>query len=190
MAEIKSVRIHHEMILTWLILNPARTQGECAAEFGVTEAWLSTVINSDCFQARWAERRAAMAGGVDGVLIGAAREVALKSLRRLSEKVDCVEDPELLLNTTDKLLGRLGFGPKTAGAAGPNIGTQNVFVVDQDLLAQARARIAAQGQAATPVLTAPTVELLDADPGGCTPTGVEATGCCTALPVEEQRGQL
>lgn len=162
MAEIKNVRIHHEMILTWLILNPSRSQGECAAEFGVTEPWLSTVINSDCFQARWAERRAAMAGGVDGVLMGAARGVALRALERLGQKVEVAEDPELLLNTTDKLLGRLGFGPKTQAQA-PGF-TQNVFMVDQGLLAEARARIAAQGAATS--LPNPAVELLDAVPQG------------------------
>lgn len=158
MAEIKNVRIHHEMILTWLILNPEKTQGECAREFGVTEAWLSTVVNSDCFRARWAERRAAMAAGVDQTLMGAAREVALKGLARLSAKVDVIEDTDFLLNTTDKLLGRLGFGPKTQ-AQTANTYTQNVYMVDQDLLAAARARIASQGQAYVPV---PQVEILDA----------------------------
>ena len=158
MAAIQNVRIHHEMILTWLILNPERTQGECAAEFGVTEAWLSTIVNSDCFQARWAERRASMCAGADSVVLGSVREVALKGLRRLADKVETECDTEVLLNTTDKLLGRLGYGPKTAG---PTVSTQNnVFLVNQELLAEARARIAAQGKQYVPP---PMVEVLDAE---------------------------
>ena len=64
-VQISRVKIHHEQILTWLILNPDKTQGECAAHFGVTETWLSIIINSDVFQSRWRERRDFMAEHAD-----------------------------------------------------------------------------------------------------------------------------
>lgn len=158
MAEIQSVRIHHEMILTWLITNPDKTQGECAREFNVTEVWLSTVINSDVFQARWAERRTAMANGVDGQIMASAKTVALKALARLEKVVEVSPDPELILSTTDKLLGRLGYGPKTTGAA-VSVTQNNTFLsVDAATLAEARKRITAQ---LPPPETPITIEVTD-----------------------------
>jgi len=115
-VQISRVKIHHEQILTWLILNPDKTQGECAAHFGVTETWLSIIINSDVFQSRWRERRDFMAEHADKNIMGLMREAATKGLGKLIDKIDTSADPEFLLAATDKILNRMGYGPKSGGA--------------------------------------------------------------------------
>lgn len=135
-VQIKKMGITHEMILNWLMLNPEKTQNECAEYFDVTPAWLSVIINSDCFQARWAHRRQMMDQGAVRMAEAKMRSVIDKGLERLEKMVETVPDPEFVLNTTDKMLGRLGYGPKSA--PGIVVNTQNNYAVSREVLAQAR----------------------------------------------------
>lgn len=137
--QIAKMRISHELILNWLVLNPEKTQGDCAKHFNVTEAWLSVVINSDVFQARWAERKSFLADQTDKLIIAQTRGVVNEGLNRLETLVRSSQDPAFVLSTTDKLMGRLGFGQKTVGA--PISVTQNNITVDSATLAAARASI-------------------------------------------------
>jgi len=144
--QIKDVRIWHEQLLTWLILNPDKTQGEAAKHFMVTEAWLSTIINSDAFQARWRERRDFMAANADQDIYGRMREVASKALDRLTQQVETATDPEFLLSSADKMLNRLGFGAKSGGG---NVNVQmNTYVASRDLIDGCRLRIQETGEEA------------------------------------------
>ena len=154
-VQIQKMRITHEQILNWLLLNPEKSQGECAKFFNVTEPWLSVIINSDVFQQRYLEKRLMMDRRVTDVLEAKARDVVDKGLDRLAEIIPVATDPRLILDTTDKLLGRLGYGPKTA-AQQVNV-QANVYSISAADLAQARASI----NAPTP---APQVEVLDALP--------------------------
>ena len=108
-VQIQKMRITHEQILNWLLLNPERSQGECAKFFNVTESWLSVIINSDVFQQRLLEKRQMMDRRVTDVLEAKARNVINKGLDRLEEIIPVATDPRLILDTTDKLLGRLGY---------------------------------------------------------------------------------
>lgn len=135
-VQIKKMGITHEMILNWLMLNPEKTQNECAEYFDVTPAWLSVIINSDCFQARWAHRRQMLDQGAVRMAEAKMRSVIDKGLERLEKMVETVPDPEFVLNTTDKMLGRLGYGPKSA--PGIVVNTQNNYAVSREVLAQAR----------------------------------------------------
>ena len=144
-VQISRVKIHHEQILTWLILNPDKTQGECAAHFGVTETWLSIIINSDVFQSRWRERRDFMAEHADKNIMGLMREAATKGLGKLIDKIDTSADPEFLLAATDKILNRMGYGPK-AGGATVTVTNTAIQITAADLQA-GRAVIESTGQA-------------------------------------------
>ena len=138
-VQIAQMRISHELILNWLVLNPEKTQGECATYFGITEAWLSVVINSDVFQARWAQRKHFIADQTDKLMIAKARGVVDKGLDRLETLVENSQDPAFILQTTDKMMGRLGFGHKPVG---PTVTvTQNNLTVDAGTLAAARQSI-------------------------------------------------
>lgn len=143
-VQIKKMRISHEMILNWLMLNPEKTQGVCAKEFGVTEAWLSTVINSDCFQARWTARRMMMDKRSVELAEAKMRGVVDRGLERLEEMVETSPDPRFVLDTTDKILGRLGYGPKTGAGLSVNV-QANTFMVSKEVLAAARGEIVESG---------------------------------------------
>lgn len=141
--QIDKMRISHEMILNWLMLNPEKTQGECAREFGVTEPWLSVIVNSDVFKARWIERRHMMDSRAVSLAEAKMRGVVDKGLERLDKLVEVSADPEFVLNTTDKLLGRLGYGPKTGAGLQVNV-QQNNFSVPREVLEAARGMIDAE----------------------------------------------
>jgi hypothetical protein len=57
---LQRLNYRHEAILQWLVTNPNRTLGDCALFFGFTQAWLSQIIHSDLFQARYREEMAAL----------------------------------------------------------------------------------------------------------------------------------
>ena len=89
------------------------TQGDLAREFGVTEAWMSCIINSDSFQARLAERKTEI---VDPLIRGDLEE-AIKGLvsRSVSIIRDRLEKKPTFENAMEvfKAAGRnLGMGQK------------------------------------------------------------------------------
>lgn len=136
-TQIKSMSITHEAILDWLLLNPRESQGDCAAFFGVTESWLSVIVNSDCFQARLLERRMARDESFRSLLETKMQSVVNTGLDRIGEKLKFEPDLEKLLSTTDKLLGRLGYGPKQGPAVGGSVNVQTNFVISADELRRA-----------------------------------------------------
>lgn len=140
-VQIQKMNINHELILNWLILNPEKTQGECAEYFGVTQAWLSVIVNSDCFQARWAEKKMFMDKGIVSLTQAQLSAVASKGLERLEKMVESSVDPEFVLNTTNKALERLGYGPKNTPSSVSVTQQINNYTVDKDLLARARGQI-------------------------------------------------
>jgi hypothetical protein len=56
-AKPPKIRYSHEAVIDMLIVEPGVTQREIASRIGYSESWLSTVMCSDAFQARLAERR-------------------------------------------------------------------------------------------------------------------------------------
>ena len=145
---IQKVAPRHEQIINWLIANPHRTNRDCAAFFGVTQAWLSTIKRSDAFRARMEQRLNEMAEDVraeyisqmDINLLGRLNTAAEIAVDRLTERLEVATDPEFLLDCTDKLLHRMGFAPKSTPALAPtpqtvNNNTLNVVVAASDLAA-------------------------------------------------------
>lgn len=150
---IAKVAPRHEQIINWFIANPHRTNADCAAFFGITQAWLSTIKRSDAYQARMRacldemaeETRSEYLAQLDLGTLGKIQVAADLAVERLTEKIEIADDPEFLLNCTDKLLHRMGFAPKsTPVLAAPqtvNNNTLNVNVSAGDL-AEARLLIA------------------------------------------------
>ena len=48
----------HDAVIDFVIANPSVSQGAIAAHFGYTQAWMSIIMSSDAFRARYAERSA------------------------------------------------------------------------------------------------------------------------------------
>lgn len=178
--QIAKMRISHEMILDWLILNPERTQGDCAREFGVTEPWLSVVVNSDCFQARWKQRRMMLDKKVTDLTTGKMQGVVQAGLERLELLVEASADPRFVLDTTDKILGRLGYGPKSSSGVVMNTQVNN-YSVSKDVLDRARGVIREQGHEALATEGGRQMlpEVIDASPQG--PTRLEV-GASAPMP--------
>ncbi len=55
--QIAKVRYTHDGMIDLMIQNPWISQGDIAKHFGYTQSWISTVVQSDAFQARMAARR-------------------------------------------------------------------------------------------------------------------------------------
>ena len=144
----------HDALINWLLVNPDRPLRDAAAYFGYTQAWISTIIHSDVFQAKLLTRQNAVFVQVSQSIpakLGAAVNIALE---RMTEKLELCDDPKYLLDATDKLLHRMGYAPAAArtpvGAPVIQTNTQiNNFTVSAlDLEA---ARMMAQAANAKPV---------------------------------------
>jgi hypothetical protein len=146
MAELKRLSHTHEMMLNWLVLNPDRSLRECADHFGVSQSWLSSIIHSDIFQHALKEKQLAISLRVADSIPAKLRRAADIAVEKLTQKLEDTEDPEFILDATDKILHRMGFAPQSSrNPLGPPTGSgpvqQNNFFISAGDLAEARALI-------------------------------------------------
>lgn len=143
MAELKRLSHVHEQLLNWLVLNPDRSLRECADTFGITQSWLSSIIHSDLFQHALKEKQMAIGARVAQSIPEKLRRAADIAVEKLAEKLEETEDPEFILDATDKILHRMGFAPQSArNPAGSPLGApqqQNNFFISAADLQEARA---------------------------------------------------
>ena len=123
------LRYTHEAVIDMILAEPGVSQGKLAATFGYTQGWLSTVMGSDAFKAKLAERRAEV---VDPVLQMSLNErfssMVEKSLEVLQEKLS-----QPALQVPDQLALRAAeLGAKALGLGGNQ--TAQVVVMQQDHL--------------------------------------------------------
>lgn len=149
MAEvhIQKMRATHDAILEYLLSNPGPgVQRRCAATFGVTEAWLSVIINSDVFQAAYRDRRDELFAANIVPLHEKMMGVAHQGVDKLAGIMEKSADPAFIRDTTDKILHRLGYAPKASEPArAPSVTQNNFFTVSPAALASARARCLQKG---------------------------------------------
>lgn len=157
---IQKVAPRHEQIINWFIANPHRRNADCAAFFGVTQTWLSTIKRSDAYKARMEQRLTEMAADVREAFIeqmdlgtlGKLQVAADIALDRLTEKLEIADDPEFLLEATDKLCHRLGYAPKsTPVTLGPQSITNNTMNISISAGDLASARALLNGSAPLPL---------------------------------------
>ena len=150
---IGAISYSHEALINWLLVNPDRPLRDASLYFGYTQAWLSTIIHSDLFQAKLHLRQTAVFASVAASIpakLGAAVNIALSSL---TEKLETTQDAKFLLDASDKLLHRMGYAPAAARnpiAAPVTLNTQiNNFSVSAGDLEAARdlAKQASSGRA-------------------------------------------
>ena len=139
MAEIKRISHKHDQIMNWMITNPERKLRDCAAAFGVSQAWLSTVIHSDIFQARLAERQERVFVAIASDIPEKLRALGHIAVEKLQDKLESAEDPDFVLDAFDKVMHRLGYAPKEkAEPTAVTLNQQNLYMVDPGTLALAR----------------------------------------------------
>lgn len=155
MAGIKKVSVTHDLILDWLIANPGVNQSLCALEFGISEAWLSTVIHSDCFQELLHVRQDQLFGDVGLTVKDRIVNLAHESLSRLTERVQVEHDVSKLVPAAELAITALGFAPdRKNGHNGHQVNNTLIITggtVDKETLAQARSFMAAKDITPIPV---------------------------------------
>ena len=141
MAEIQSLSIRHEDILNFVLANPQMKLGDVALLHGVTQPWLSTVIHSDCFQAKLSERQDDIFADALLPISDKLTALAHAGLDSMLENIPFETDSEVVRKTTDTVLKSLGFSGDGAGN-GQNAGViNNTYVVQASILEKARDKI-------------------------------------------------
>lgn len=146
-VQIQQISITHDAIANFLVANPGRGQmAKAALHFGVTRPWLSTLVHSDAFQAHLRNKQDEVFKTAIMPLKAKIAGAADVALDRLGERLEVETDTRVLADAADKLLNRLGYGPKPTPTAGNVTGVQNNYFVDSDMLAEARQRIRNKGE--------------------------------------------
>ncbi len=120
--QIKKISHRHEAIMDWLLANPhEKNLAVLCDQLNVSRSWLSTVMNTNAFKAKFEERRREY-----NRMVG--QDVISKQLkvldRALDHTLDYLEqdpeeqaiDPEFAFNIADKMSKNLGFSPSRGGA--------------------------------------------------------------------------
>lgn len=144
-VELQNISHVHEAIMNWMLVNPDKSLKQCAAEFGYTQAWLSTMIHSNLFQARLKEKQEQVFSGVATNINEKLVAGANMGMEKLVEHLEKSEDPKFIKETTTMMLDKLGFGASLrVGAPAPgNVSNvqNNFYMASPADLAQARGRI-------------------------------------------------
>lgn len=143
MGKVQVLRLSHkhQEILHYMIANPAEKLGDVALRYGVTPAWLSTLVHSDAFQEELRKKQdevfhPAMVG-VHDRLTGVAHLL----IDKMEEMVENNKfTPGQVLEASDSVLDRLGYGTKGAGAPAGGVTINNYASVPAGAVAQARER--------------------------------------------------
>lgn len=117
MPPIQKLSYNHEALIDQIITNPWISQNELADLFGLSASWISTVMSSDLFQARLAERRDQLVDPELRTSVKAQFEGLLSRsmevLRhKLSKHPDDIPD-QLALQTAKVMSQSLGHGGGT-----------------------------------------------------------------------------
>ena len=143
----------HEMLLNWLVLNPDKTLRECADHFGWTQSWLSSIIHSDIFQSALRQKQQDIAVRVAGSIPEKLRAAADIGVEKLAAHLEKSEDPEFILDATDKILHRMGYAPQSArNPAGSPVNQQNNFFIGAGDLLAAQELMASSARAGAPAV--------------------------------------
>lgn len=143
--QLKDLSVTHNAIADWLIANPGKGQmGKCAAVFGISPAWLSTITQSDAFQALLKSKQEKTYQEVIIPLQDKIAGVAHAAVEKLGEVVNETNDGRLVKDVADSMLNKLGYGAKATpageGAGAPGTTINNTLIVaDRAALAEARA---------------------------------------------------
>lgn len=141
-AFIQKMSHRHEILLDFMLANPAARLKDLSLHFSMTVPWLSTIIHSDAFQAKLAERQDECFTGTVLSLREKMCGLADQAVEKLSDDLGNSQDPRYTLDVADKVLHRLGYAPsrQSSAPAAANVhNTQiNINTADKETLAQAR----------------------------------------------------
>lgn len=118
---IQRVKYSHDAMIDLILQRPGISQNEVALYMGYSVGWVSSIMNSDSFQARLAERKTEL---IDPVIVKNTEErlevLANQSIDIIQRKLQASENPDLAVKALELTTKALGMGARAA-----NIGQQN-----------------------------------------------------------------
>ena len=137
--QLKNLSHKHMAILEHMCANPAAKLREVAFVFDVSQAWLSSIIHTDMFQAKLADRTDECFSAIAIPLRQKLMGLAHNSVDKLNEKLETIEGPREIQDIAEMALEAVGYGPEKASSESPS--TSIHIHIDADSLASARAKI-------------------------------------------------
>lgn len=145
----------YEAIIDFMLAHPCMSRGEIAHKLGYTQAWFSTLVNSDAFRARYSERRQEMEEELVDRHVARLHSLAEKAAERVNEALEPGEDkpvdPRYALDVHSRVLANLGFGVKPTNGTNGSPTQVNVYAGSQQIslerLDAARQRLASVAKA-------------------------------------------
>lgn len=108
---MKKLNHRHEAMINWLIANPHRGLGEMARDLGYSQAWVSTVVNSDMFQAAYRRRCEELGEVVTHSISAKLQRAGALWLDRVNRKLEEEEVSERFLAESGRTILKALGGP-------------------------------------------------------------------------------
>ena len=112
--QVQGVRYTHDAMIDLLITEPGISQNRIASYFGYSAPWVSTIMASDAFQVRLAQRRGEL---IDPTIAASIEErfkaltvASVEKLMRMIGQPEIAVDPEILLKAAALGAKSLGIG--------------------------------------------------------------------------------
>jgi len=152
MPAIQKLSHRHDAIIDWLITNPDKSQGDCAAFFGYSQPWLSQIIHSDAFQMVYRQRCEEKGMIATHTIVAKMAGIAALALDSIEKRIVNGQATERLLTDSTKMaLQGLGYldGGEVPGSIQYH-SHQHVHLENKEALQAARERALAgkNGQSA------------------------------------------
>jgi len=124
-SALANVRWNHEQVIDMMVAEPKLDQNTIARHFGYSAAWVSTMINSDAFQAALACRKEEIVNPALRATVEARfKAIAQLSLDRMIEKLSGPIAPTdaFILKSAELAKDALGYGARNVqGNGGPQV---------------------------------------------------------------------
>jgi hypothetical protein len=121
---IQKLRYSHEAMIEMIVAEPSVPQHELARRFGMTQSWISTVINSDAFQVKLHERMGETWGELTTSMQDQLKGLMARSMEILRAKLDNHHSnipDQLALRTLELTSRAAGYGARDTTTVNVNV---------------------------------------------------------------------
>jgi hypothetical protein len=152
-VQIKTLRHQHLALMDYMLANPTVPMWAVANHFGRTQAWLSTIVNSDLFQAHMHERRKLIEDDqqrhINAKLFSAASQGLDALIAGISDDEVSISEKRAITRLALEASGQIGN--KSGPSVVVNAVAQSSTAANSDAVNAARERILQQSRLASTV---------------------------------------
>lgn len=133
-VQLNKMSVQHHRLLDYILANRTRKNWRkaCCEEFGISQSWLSIVMNSDCFRERFEQRRQLHDQEMAQVIVAKQAEVGLKALQKLDAILDDDEvEDRLVADVANNAMKNLGLVPSRG--VGPQLEREYTRIETQEV---------------------------------------------------------